>query len=370
MLGVHGTITDPSGMLASRPVPGPQRVLMTGGRLTVVVGAMVEVNVYATVEIPLQDRNASILLLEEPGIPNGASLSEQRCLRQDGVCNPVTRRFRWEPRSDQVGTYRTCFLASLEEEAACERESGCFELVVEPPDISFLPVASGVATAMANVGCLYRACFRAKDVKDLYSVDISFSFSNLSFTEDGTCSSDLSDPSSSSLSPLFAASTGTAVFAPPPCERCVSWRPQQGQEGSVFELCSHAQDKSSTRSVSSCVKVEVEKCVVCLREGESLFLLARRSGMEAQWRHIWNANAARLFPVLSDPNVIVEEELAVRVGSSYRMKEQETVESLAMKFRTTVKTLMMFNPEMKETTRWVKDAIVCVIPCSGSFSAS
>jgi len=368
-LGIYNTITDPSGKLGNVMVAGPQRVAMAEGKLTMIVGAMVQVDIFASVDVPFQDSNVSLLLLEEPGLPNGAELTEQHCPRADGVCNPVKRSFRWEPRREQVGAFGACFLASVRGGAACEAVSRCFELVVVAPDISFLPAAADFSMPSANVGCLFRHCARAKDIQDLYAIDLSFSFEGLAFMQEGVCANDLSDPSSMLVSPLFAASTGTVVYAPAPCEKCISWRPLQGQEGRSFELCSYAHDQGSAQTVASCVSVLVEKCVFCLQGGESLLLLARRIGMEAQWQHLWNANSARLFPLLPDPDVISEQELAVQVGPSYRMKEEETVASMVMKFRTTAKMLMMFNPEMNETS-WRKGAIVCVVPCTGEYSTT
>jgi len=73
-----------------------------------------------TFEVAASDANdgdsVSIMLNEDPGMPNGAVINRQQCMGTGkGVCNPVKRKFQWTPVYGQQGTcpngvksYRVC----------------------------------------------------------------------------------------------------------------------------------------------------------------------------------------------------------------------------------------------------------------------
>jgi len=83
-LGIHGTVTDPSRQLNGVAVLGPQVITPDASvpqreRISVMVGAEVELNITASWGAPYQDYNLTLYAYEDPGVPNGAVLTTQEC---------------------------------------------------------------------------------------------------------------------------------------------------------------------------------------------------------------------------------------------------------------------------------------------------
>mmetsp|Transcript_27801 Transcript_27801/g.70026 ORF Transcript_27801/g.70026 Transcript_27801/m.70026 type:complete len:344 (-) Transcript_27801:209-1240(-) len=108
------------------------------------------------------------------------------------------------------------------------------------------------------------------------------------------------------------------------------------QNAGQVEVCLVASHGSAAQSGPFCVVFQVERCSVCLQEGEGLSVLARKYG--THWTQLYTSNPE----ITGNPDNVDEGQL-VRLGMIYRVKERDTAMSIALKFGVSINQIFFWN---------------------------
>ena len=92
-------------------------------------------------------------------------------------------------------------------------------------------------------------------------------------------------------------------------------------------------------SAPYCLLFHIQRCSVCLQEGQGLTALAKEVG--SHWTQLYSANPG----ITSNPDNLAVGQL-VRVGSVYRIKEGDTLAGVALRFGVSVNQLYLWNPHL------------------------
>jgi hypothetical protein len=144
-----------------------------------------------------------------------------------------------------------------------------------------------------------------------------------------------------------------------------AWKPSAEEQGKQFEVCFSVLDLKNIfypRNISlveRCIYVTVLKCKKCLLQGESLNQIA--SNILTDWRILWSIN-----PALKDPAMVAEGAL-INVSIPYNIRSKDSLASLAVRFKTSIKMLLSLNPDITVGSNLHNDMILCVIPDTRFF---
>jgi len=357
-LGLTGTVLDPSGRLGALDVPGPQLIASEHGAdprreaLTVIVGSTLVLNISASWGDEFHNQNLSLYAYEDPGVPNGATLTAQECIGP-GFCNPVQRRFSWAPRKGQAGmTHSMCFLvlplpatgggASYTQ---CQSDYKCIDIKVVAPELLWVrpPTPAPGQEYHSPVGCHLSLCFETFDNARLYQVDVTPVQQTLppGAVFDAACAPVAQSTEPIGLFPpadlfrsvppsLISPSLPTPyappcradrrgrgrgrgrslvagvdifpiVYVPGSCRRCMRWEAPRGGETQEFRPCFTASDVHGLRAAEACVHIKVPKCKYCVQGGDTLHYINKRYSLNSNWLQLWNANGAPRAPLPLPP---------------------------------------------------------------------
>lgn len=72
------------------------------------------------------------------------------------------------------------------------------------------------------------------------------------------------------------------------------------------------------------------------------------------------------YTLITSPDLLLGKsgEHKIFVGAVYEMEEKEAMSHLAQRFRTTVKSILAFNPDLSDPAAVNKGQQVCLAPCS------
>lgn len=153
----------------------------------------------------------------------------------------------------------------------------------------------------------------------------------------------------------------------------VDWTPQPGSEGRTFRICFRAFD--SVSESTTCSTVHVARCMYCTLPGESLVSIAQR--FQTNWLQVWAANdpdvtlaeadalaASRVSPWspagTRRPQTL-EAGLLIRLGPTLHTRHEHTVEEIAARYQTTVRSLLQVNPDLPDGPIPMESEL-CVLP--------
>jgi len=105
------------------------------------------------------------------------------------------------------------------------------------------------------------------------------------------------------------------------------------------EVCLVATDGGGAQSHPYCIVYQVERCTVCLGQGEGLSVLARKYG--THWTQLYTSNPE----ITGNPDNVDEGQL-VRLGMVYRVKPLDTFMSIALKFGVSINQIFFWNKHL------------------------
>jgi len=93
--------------------------------------------------------------------------------------------------------------------------------------------------------------------------------------------------------------------------------------------------------------------------GDQLQSLTRAFHLDRNWRRVWNLNSH-----LIDPFKVLHGNSILRLGPVYRVREGDTMTTLAARFETTLKRLLDVNPHIQDDEDIAPGLEMCVVACS------
>ena len=121
---------------------------------------------------------------------------------------------------------------------------------------------------------------------------------------------------------------------------------------------------------SSLAHGQVRRCKYCVSERDSLLYVMKGISPDLNWLRLWAANGnddndPRTSPV-DDPDMLAldEQQQLVNVGPVYRTAPGDTLMMVAARFRTTVKSLLLLNPDVQQAANLLVHQELCLIPCA------
>jgi len=340
--------------------------------------------------VPSLGPDRLIAVLNDPGLPNGAS---EGVNVHEGEHN-VTRVFEWTPQHGQEGiAYMVCFQAqSARKPGFCLPAQRCVRIkAIVPtqrvePFIAELPLApsmhlpagrpppppvpsprfvdgEGVLAENTRVqiapGCL---------VKVRFSVHRSVQGAILE------AEPTVGIPPGAKLYPvpeMQGIDRGDGLFED---VYEISWRPTRDFRHHTYPACLRVYDTLGDRSDSTgkvdpwggasgvplrrehdrCYVYDMLRCRFCAQAGQSLEHVAAY-WYGADWVQLWGSN-----PEMTVPDALPDNAL-LRLGPTYLVKRGDTLQRLADRYGMSLVQLMALNPESDETNLKPGDAL-CIMP--------
>jgi len=317
---------------------------------SVVVGQEIVFNV--TILDDDRNRNISIAVLADPGLPNGARLlPSHHVMWEEGNATAgirdhtaVTRELRFVPMERQEGlSYEVCFKGFDVDNATLPTVQRCTMLRVFEPAPAFNgSTSSSEMERVVGVNCPM--------ILKFYPVDAGGN--NYCMT---MAAGRIGRPSESQLPPgavlrHVSTSQTTKIGTHDGCVVAhweVAWFPKRGQEARSYSFCVHSMDdictgavcRSQSRAQELCYHVAVAKCRYCLSIGETILSAARR--YRTDWMQLWAVNSH-----VKTPDA-VGASAHLTLGPTYTVRRGDTLESLAVRFGTTASNILDLNPDVE-----------------------
>jgi hypothetical protein len=321
-----------------------------------------------TASIKVQQRNQEqqldIVSAEDPGMPNEAVLSAPE-ERTASIVLPFTviRKFIWVPQCSQAGKAKLS-LAAINRQIHSLRAEKHFEFNIIQPHP--MVVDFDASQRAVRVGCTMEIPVHAMDALNESNYRPSY---NRNYLQIFTWSLSRNSLVSTSAFSLASASSftypqasavlqgsnegqeelplnfpGVAVIEREPNEyRGMSarlrWTPKRGQEGRQYVVCVRVEDacKSGT-PVVKCVNISVLKCQACLTSDDSLLSIA--ASYKTDFLSLYTTNIHLQSPDHIPPGT------PVNTGLMYKVKEGDSMASIATRFFTTVEQLLDNNADL------------------------
>lgn len=141
-----------------------------------------------------------------------------------------------------------------------------------------------------------------------------------------------------------------------------NFTPAVGDEGGVKSWCFTCGDAQDLGALNArCITLSTQLCRVAVQPGDTIQSITRQYHLDRNWRRVWNTN-----PHIPNPYVELHAGTALQVGPIYRVRPADTLTSIAARFETTVKKVLMVNPHLGETdARELPVGLdMCVLPCT------
>jgi len=369
-----------------------------------------------------------IFIDEDPGIPRGVVVGPSICLprnasehpmcraadkvddwrapieaRAGSECSKATRSISWRPRPEEAARvpYRVC-LTVRDDSVQCVGvhqdathmgwygETQCLLMEVVEPRLEWDEATRQMLrdrVLPGYVGCNTSIPFTARDASvTIGTQDVTNGNYRVSVQAVGDY--------------VLQRATATTSSLANPSALPVGWIPKRGEEGREYELCAVARDEFGMRALgltcrggardglvcggigtnelcgeggecvaTSCVVIRIERCRYCAQPGETLSNIAREYSMDMNWLRLWALNGnvnPEWGTVVRDPDFIStgSEEQHLFLGVTYRIKPAETLQAIASRFRTTVKSILMLNYDVDDAHGIQAGNELCIMPCS------
>ena len=434
-----------------RDSPFPDIDLHGLGNGTSTLEALVgrEVNFTIRARDPNVEDHVTILIVEEPGLPVGATLGPNTCVSHgrvddnkaypinqygvggqvDSTCAEAFRVFRWTPKVDEDGaTYRICFVAvdnsgvcagpydHIASDPGVRATSGgyysrphCVDIKVLRADTAWLPgtvATEAGANKVEHVGCQVEYALRAGDTSGSGTYNTLISFAP-----------DSAPPPGMRMVTISSGLTHSVVL---------QWTPARGMEGSHHTVCviatpqgwtsgdygnqdgpawtagwnpskhdpAYARDQPFHGSQPSaaeygdphfgnprlasgarhaprrCIHIKIRRCKYCVNPSDSLLSLMKGISPDLNWLRLWAANGNDDNDVrtstIQDPDMLALDstQQIFNVGPVYRTMPGDSLMSVAARFRTTIKSLLLLNPDVALAAVLPQQQELCLIPCA------
>ena len=320
---------------------------------------------------PNFDGHATILILQDPGIPNGMAIGPSTCEPQftpvtwnaSGVyseCSIASRTLTWtpDPAVDTSRKYRICALARDSTpipQCTSEKmtdigwygEEHCTEIQVIRPNLRwtnnselgpirnntrnvFVPCATNFTLEAEEIGFGYNNTGHI--VATPYQARIVFN-------------GDV--PERASLTKLVEGRVSRSVL---------SYTASRGDEGRTETICFTVRDDQLVVELpATCVTVHVKRCVYCVNQGDTLQRIMQDLALDFNWLRLWAANGNEDgdadTTTVNHPDDLMKttRQHIINIGSVYTVEPGDSLALLAVKFQTTVKQILSLNPDVGPT---------------------
>jgi len=350
----------------------------------------------------------SLFVLADPGMPPGMTASQTFCIPRliklqnemcmaqdhhgeipivlngtDSKCSKAKLVLSWQPMLTHVGqTYQICVQARDDSTACVGKgpppsaatsrgwygEKQCISVTVTLPDVTWNNV--GPNEIEAYVGCTAWMEVKASTRTGYHAV----------ISPDGT------PPAGSILEAPTLIEDGSRSHA----TRRFMWMPRRGSEGQLHQACFTAGDSAGHKVLAvQCWTFSVQKCQYCVQSGDTLREIIKDYGIDTNWFRLWlhngNPSPVEAKARIDNPDLIVHPLPSatlpgnlsnyygfpiIWVGLLYQIKGLESFSSTAVRFQTTLASMLSVNPDIKsEQDVLGKTPLVCVIPCTKPVTA-
>ena len=346
---------------------------------------------------PISTRIVTVFILEDPGIPDGATVSDSVCnppADGNGNCSVASRSISWTPPAglDFARVYRVCAVPRdnvVLPQCPTDQmtvwgwygEEQCVAIRLVPPSLAWTRNSSigtqsqnaMVPTLHAFVPCATIFLVEAMDNSTAVNANGTLSLSpyNIAIT--------FASPAPT-RAVLRAVVTGGRLAVSE-----LVYTAARGDEGRRDTVCLTAGDAAGAilSLPAACVVVMVRRCIYCLSGGDTLQSIMLAVAGDVNWLRLWAANGNDD----EDPDtttVTVPENLGggssgqtkINLGALYAVEPGDTLVGLAARFQTTVQMLLSLNPDVaaaaatlafgrKDTVELAVGQELCVVPCSG-----
>jgi hypothetical protein len=173
----------------------------------------------------------------------------------------------------------------------------------------------------------------------------------------------------------------------------LQWTPARGMEGTRHTVCVLATplgwtsgDFGSEASGDSfdnprltngarhaprrCIHIKIRRCKYCVNPSDSLLSLMKGISPDLNWLRLWAANGNDDNDVrtstIHDPDMLALDstQQIFNVGPVYRTAQGDSLMSVAARFRTTIKSLLLLNPDVALAAVLPQQQELCLIPCA------
>lgn len=268
------------------------------------------------------------------------------------VMNPVQKIWTFTPNTiDATRTYQVCFIAYIPTRGiipSATSEVNCVEVYVRATNPQFdQPSPTNNSVLVGYVGC--PVFFHMAAIKnDTSSYDLLVYPTRTYYQSlSGTLTPKGLLPLGAIFHPLEATDV-TQVYT-------YNWVPEAGQEGKWL-VCFATQDSFSVSIVNRCVFNDIQKCVRCVKSGESLELIGQL--YRAHWLEMYAINPAlHLNPSMLTPGSLIN------VGVMYRTPKLQSLRDLATYLQSTPDAIRRLNPDIESDDEQISAfKRVCVLP--------
>jgi len=313
-----------------------------------------------------------MITVDDPGLPIGAELTDDRACGQYTVC----RTFTWTPRKGQEGKVHDAHLvgrssSSLKPEVEpCDEiytKETVFRVKVLGPESNWLSPSdpagppsnadyykyqmAGEPAAWAGNAAVGTEFIVTLQCESNYVPKIDMEGDTARFEKVSTEESD----------PQNVKRMSTYNFG---------YTPKRGDEGSTKIWRFHCGDNQNvqesflTERLIRTVVVKTKLCAYSVDAGETLSTMTRRYQLSTNWLNVWNANPM----LLTDPDLDLTAGAEVRIGPVYAVKPGDTLNTVAAQFSTTIKKLLSVNPHLTSETAPDMQLLgamrLCIIACT------
>jgi len=240
------------------------------------------------------------------------------------VMNPVQRTWTFTPNTiDAKRTYQVCFIAFIPTRGivpSATSEVNCVEIFVRATNPQFdNPSPANNSVIVGYVGCpLFFHMAAIKNDTSSYDLLVYPTRTYYTALSGAVRAEDLLPPGAEFQT--IEATDVTQVYT-------YNWVPEAGQEGKWL-VCFATQDSFSISVVNRCVYNDIQRCVRCVKEGESLEQIGQL--YRSHWLEMYAINpSVHLNPTQLLPGTLIN------VGVLYRTPKLQALTDLARYLETT-----------------------------------
>jgi len=119
-----------------------------------------------------------------------------------------------------------------------------------------------------------------------------------------------------------------------------------------------------------CIHIKIRRCKYCVNPSDSLLSLMKGISPDLNWLRLWAANGNDDNDVrtstIQDPDMLALDstQQIFNVGPVYRTAQGDSLMSVAARFRTTIKSLLLLNPDVALAAVLPQQQELCLIPCA------
>jgi hypothetical protein len=342
---------------------------------------------------PNYNGRVAILIMEDPGIPNGAVIGPSICEPQKLIvswnasglwseCAIARRTITWTPHTtvNYRRNYRICAIArdstpipecpnpKMTDEGWFGEEH-CTEIQVIPPQLRWTNKSElgsvGNPTRNVFVPCATHFILEAEEIGHGYNntgVKVTTPYQPVIVLKGQV-------GHRTSLTSVTQGRTSRSLL---------SYAAVRGDEGSVETICFSVRDDQSVLELpQTCLTVVVKRCVYCVNPGDTLQRIMQEIALDFNWLRLWAANGNEdgdqdTMTVLHPDDLMkTSSQHIINVGSIYTAQKGDNIADLAVKFQTTVKQILSLNPDVAPLADTYPDSLfleqgqpLCIVPCA------